>query len=83
MKKKKLYSVTFIPNRRQKPYEVEQCDEDVNRVAHVAEWTESDYMDGITNHPEKYFVRVYANNEEDSILKSEKLIEKYIKEKKK
>jgi len=82
MRKNKLYSVAYTPKHRQKPYKVTQWDEDVNQVKYIKEWTESDYMDGITVYPEKYVVQVYAKNEEDSILKSEKLINKYIKERK-
>jgi hypothetical protein len=82
MRKNKLYSVTYTPEERQKPYEVKQWDEDVNEVKHTKEWTEHFYGESPTYYPEKYFVRVYAKNEEESILKSEKLINKYMKEKK-
>jgi hypothetical protein len=82
MKKNKLYSVTYAPEERQKPYEVIQWDKDVNEVKHTEGWTEHFYGESPTCHREEYFVRVYAKNEEESILKSEKLINKYIKERK-
>jgi hypothetical protein len=80
MRKNKLYSVTYTPKERQNPYEVIQWDKDVNKVKHTEGWTEYFYGEGPTCHPEEYFVRVYARDKEDSILKGDKLIKKYIKE---
>ena len=82
MKKNKLYSVVYIPDHKQQPYISSQQDTDVNKVWYRKAWTESDYIDGITRYPEKWGVQVYAKDKEDSILKSEKLINKYIKEQK-
>lgn len=48
MRKNKLYSVTYVPKERQKPYTVEQRDKNINKVKHVKEETEYFYGDSPT-----------------------------------